>query len=91
MSLVTTLPDKGNQAKVYDIPAEELAKYESLEVNKTTYDEGKDRLADGKEIGGGLQLDKLDVQAYADDICICYYWWRGVLYYRYCYCNCSCP
>ena len=88
--LVTTLPKKGSEAKVFNIPEADLSKYETVEATMTTYDEGKDRVAEGEQIEGGLQLDKIDVQAYSE-ICICYYWWRGVLYYKYCYCSCSCP
>ena len=54
------------------------------------YDEAKDKIAGGKELGAGVDLDKADVQAYSD-ICICYFWWRGVLYYRYQYCWQDCP
>jgi hypothetical protein len=90
--LVTTLPKLGTQAKVYDVPEADLSKYETVEATKTTYDEGKDLIAKGEEVAGGMQLDKMDVQAYGNDICICYFWWHGVLYYRYCYsCNSPCP
>jgi hypothetical protein len=70
MALVSTMPEKGQQAKVYDIPEDQLAKFDVVEGTKATYDE--------------------DVQAYSD-ICICYFWWRGVLYYRYQYCWQDCP
>ena len=60
------------------------------EVDKATYDEAKDKIAGGKELSAGVDLEKADVQAYSD-ICICYFWWRGVLYYRYQYCWQSCP
>ena len=45
MSLVTTMPKKGEGSKVYDVPDAELAKYEALEANQTSYDEGKERVA----------------------------------------------
>ena len=64
MSLVSTMPKKGEQAKVYDVPDAELAKYEAVEAKQTSYDEGKDRLAEGEEIAGGVEFDKGDVQAY---------------------------
>jgi hypothetical protein len=69
-----------------------LSKYETVEATKTTYDEGKDLIAKGEEVAGGMQLDKMDVQAYGNDICNCYFWLHGVLYYRYCYsCSAPCP
>ena len=90
MSLVSTMPQKGQEAKVYDIPDSDLAKYQSVDGTKATYDEAKDKIASGKEIAGGIDLDKTDVQAYSD-LCICYFWWNGVLYYRYQPCWASCP
>jgi hypothetical protein len=85
MSLVTTLPVKGEQPKVYEIPDADLGKYQVVEGKKDTYAEGKDKLASGKELAGGIDLEKADVQAYSD-ICICWYYWYGVWYYRYVYC-----
>ena len=90
MALVSTMPEKGQQAKVYDIPDAELAKFDAVEGVKETYDEAKDKVASGKELGSGVDLDKADVQAYSD-ICVCYFWWRGTLYYRYQYCWQDCP
>ena len=90
MSLVTTMPKKGEQSRVYDIPDAELARYESLEAKQTTYDEGKDRLPEGEEIAGGVELDQKDVQAYGD-ICICWIHLGKRWYYRYQYCWQSCP
>jgi len=49
MSLVTTMPKKGEGSKVYDVPDAELAKYEPLEAKQTSYEEGKDRIAEGEE------------------------------------------
>jgi hypothetical protein len=90
MPLVSTMPEKGGQAKVYDIPDADLAKYETVEATKGTYDEAKDKIAGAKELAGGVDLDKADVKAYSD-IYICYFWWRGVLYYRWCYSWQECP
>jgi hypothetical protein len=90
MPLVTTLPKKGESAKVYDVPDAELSKYEALEAKQTSYDEGKDRLAEGEEIAGGVELDKADVQAYSN-ICICWIHLGHRWYYRYQYCWQSCP
>jgi len=44
----------GTPAKVFDIPEADLSKYEAVEVTKTTYDEGKDRIAEGEETVGRL-------------------------------------
>jgi len=90
MALVSTMPEKGQQAKVYDIPDSDLAKYKAVEANQTSYDEGKDRLAEGKEMAGGIDLDKQEVQAY-NDICICWIKIGGTWYYRYQYCWQDCP
>lgn len=90
MALVSTMPQKGQQAKVYDIPDSDLAKYQAVESTKATYDEAKDKISSGTQIAGGVDLEKADVQAYSD-ICICYWTWRGILYYRYQYCWEPCP
>jgi hypothetical protein len=63
MPLVSTLPKKGESAKVYDVPEAELAKYQAVEAKQTSYDEGKDRLGEGEEIAGSIDIDKSDVQA----------------------------
>ncbi len=63
MALVSTMPAKGQTAKVYDIPDAELAKFKTLEATKSTYEEGKDKIASGKEIAGGVDLDKTDVKS----------------------------
>ena len=84
------MPIKGEKAKVYDIPDADLAKYQALETNQTTYDEGKDRIAKGEKIVGGLDLDKTEVQAYSH-ICICWIHFGHRWYYRYQYCWQSCP
>ena len=39
------MPEKGGQAKVYDIPDADLAKYEAVEGTKATYDEAKEKIA----------------------------------------------
>lgn len=85
MSLVTTVPQKGQEPKVFDIPDAELAKYEAVEASQTSLDEGKERIAEGEQLAGGLDLDKTDVQAYGH-ICICWYRIRRRWYYRYVYC-----
>jgi len=90
MPLVTTLPRKGESAKAYDIPESELVKYQPVEANQTSYDEGKDRLSAAEEIAGGIDIDKPDVQAY-DKICICWIHTTSGGYYRYQYCWQSCP
>jgi hypothetical protein len=90
MSLVTTLPLKGEAAKVYDIPDSDLAKYQALETNQTPYEEGQDKIAKSQQMAGGLDLDKADVQAYSH-ICICWIRWGHTWYYRYQYCWQSCP
>lgn len=90
MALVSTMPEKGGQAKVYDIPEADLAKYEAVEGTKATYDEAKDKVAEGKALSAGVDLDKMEVQAYSD-ICICYFTYHGVLYYKYIYCWEPCP
>ena len=90
MPLVTTVPTKGESAKVYDIPEGDLSKYEAVEATQSSYEEAKDKISGGQELAGGLEIDKTDVQAYGG-ICICYFWWRGVLYYRYQYCWQHCP
>jgi hypothetical protein len=90
MSLVSTLPKKGDQAKVYDVPDAELARYEALEANQTTFAEGKDRLGEAEEIAGGVEFNKDDVEAYGD-ICICWIHVGRRWYYRYQYCWQSCP
>ena len=90
MSLVSSLPKKGEQSKVYDVPDAELAKYEALEANQTTYEEGKDRVAEGEEIAGSVEFDKGDVQAYGG-ICICWIRMGHRCYYPYLYCWQSCP
>jgi hypothetical protein len=84
------MPEKGGQAKVYDIPDADLSKYEAVEGTKASYDEAKDKVAEGKALAAGVDLDKADVQAYSD-ICICYFTYRGVLYYKYIYCWEPCP
>ena len=89
MALVTTVPKKGEDAKVYDVPDAELAKYEAAEANQTSYEEGKDRLAEGQELAG-LEFDKGDVQAYGN-ICICWIRIGRTWYYRYQYCWQHCP
>ena len=89
MSLVTTVPKKGEDAKVYDVPEAELAKYEAVEASQTSYEEGKDRLAEGEELAG-VEFDKDDVQAYGN-ICICWIRMGHRWYYRYQYCWQSCP
>jgi len=53
MSLVTTMPKKGEGSKVYDVPDAELAKYEPLEAKQTSYEEGKDRI---EVISNGKQM-----------------------------------
>ena len=88
MPLVTTLPKKGESAKAYDIPDSELAKYEAVEAKQTSYDEGKDRVGEGEEIAGGMEIG--DVQAYSN-ICICWIHIGHRWYYRYQYCWQSCP
>ena len=90
MPLVTTLPKKGESAKAYDIPESDLAKYQAVEAKQTSYDEGKDRVGEGEEIAGGIELDKADVQAYSH-ICICWIHLGHRWYYRYQYCWQSCP
>lgn len=89
MALVTTIAKKGEQSKVFDVPDAELAKYEAAEAKQTSYEEGKDRLAEGEELAG-LELDKGDVQAYGN-ICICWIRMGHRWYYRYQYCWQSCP
>jgi len=89
MALVTTIAKKGEQSKVYDVPEAELAKYEAAEANQTSYEEGKDKLAEGEELAG-LEFDKGDVQAYGN-ICICWIRMGHRWYYRYQYCWQSCP
>lgn len=90
MSLVTTIPKKGEQSKVYDVPEADLAKYEALEAKQTTYDEGKDQLAEGEEMAGSVEIDTSDVQAYGN-ICICWIHLGRRWYYRYQYCWQHCP
>lgn len=90
MALVSTMPAKGQTAKVYDIPDAELAKFKTLEATKSTYEEGKEKIASGKEMAGGVDLDKTDVQAYGD-LCICYIWDGYQWWYRYQPCWASCP
>ncbi len=85
MALVSTMPEKGQQAKVYDVPDADLAKFPAVESKKDTYEEGKEKVASGKELAGGIELDKADVQAYGN-ICICWYHWYGRWYYKYVYC-----
>ena len=90
MPLVTTVPKKGESARVFDVPDADLSKYEAVEATQSSYEEAKDKIAGGQELAGGLEIDKADVQAYGH-ICICYFWWGGVLYYRYQYCWQHCP
>ena len=90
MSLVTTLPQKGQEAKIYEIPDSELAKFEAAEANQTSYDEGKEKLSSGEQLAGGLDLDDKDVQAYGN-ICICWIRIGRRWYYRYQYCWQHCP
>ena len=90
MALVTTVPTGGEQAKVYDIPESELSKYEAIETKQEPYEQAKDTVSGGTQVAGGVDISKEDVQAYSE-ICICYWWWRGVLYYRTQYCWQSCP
>ncbi len=90
MAIVTTMPSKGGTAKVYDVPDAELSKYTEVEATKATYDEGQSQIQGAEELGGALDLDKMDVQAYSD-ICICYFRWGRRLYYKYIYCWQSCP
>jgi hypothetical protein len=90
MALVTTVPFEGGEAKVYDIPDGDLAKYEAVEAKNEPYDQAKDTVSGGTQMAGGIDLDKEDVQAYGR-ICICYFWWGGRLYYRYQYCWQHCP
>jgi hypothetical protein len=89
MPLVTTVPKKGEEARVFDVPDAELAKYEAVEASQTSYEEGKDRLAEGEELAG-VEFDKGDVQAYGN-ICICWIHIGRRWYYRYQYCWQSCP
>ena len=89
MALVTTVPIKGEEAKAYDIPEADLAKYEAVEAKQEPYDQAKD-VSGGTQLAGSMDVSKEDVQAYGN-ICICYFWWRGVLYYRYQYCWQHCP
>lgn len=90
MALVSTMPAKGQDAKVYDIPDSELAKFQAVEGQQTPYDDAKDKIADGAELAGGIDLDKADVQAYGH-VCVCYFWWGGRWWYRYQYCWQHCP
>lgn len=90
MALVTTVSIEGGEAKVYDIPDEALAKYEAVEAKQEPYDQAKDTVAGGTQMAGGVEIEKEDVQAYGN-ICICYFWWHGRLYYRYQYCWQHCP
>ena len=43
MPLVTTVPQKGESAKVYDIPEADLSNYESVEATQASYEEAKTR------------------------------------------------
>ena len=90
MALVTTVPTGGEEPKVYDIPEGDLSKYEAVEAKQEPYDQATDTVSGGTQLAGGVEIDKEDVQAYGN-ICICYFWWRGVLYYRYQYCWQHCP
>ena len=90
MALVTTIAKKGEQSKVYDVPEADLTKYEALETQQTTYEEGKDRVAEGEERAGSVEFDTGDVQAYGN-ICICWIHIGRRWYYRYQYCWQNCP
>jgi len=90
MALVSTMPAKGQQAKVYDIPDAELAKFQTVDATQASYEEGKEKVSGGKELAGSLDLDKADVQAY-HHVCICYFWWGGQWWYKYQYCWQHCP
>ena len=96
MAVVSTLPTKGEQSKAYEIPDEELSKYQEVEAQMTQYDgaapEGASKGQDN-ELGGAGALDMAqmgDVQAY-HHICICWIRWHHRWYYRYQYCWQSCP
>ena len=90
MALVSTMPAKGQEAKVYDIPDAELSKFKTVEGKQAPYDEAKDKVSEGTELAGGIDLDKADVQAYGH-VCICYFVWGGRWWYRYQYCWQHCP
>ena len=88
MAVVTTMPEKGGSTKAYEIPDEELSKYQQVEAQKTQYDETPEGAEKGSdnELGGALDMQQLgDVQAY-HHICICWYRIRHRWYYRYVYC-----
>jgi len=91
MAIVSTMPEKGQEAKVYDIPDADLASYTPVEGEKTQHGEKKEGAEDAQELGGSgsIDLSKMEVQAYGD-VCICWYRVRRRWYYRYVWCWQSC-
>lgn len=96
MAIVTTVPKKGDTSKAYEIPDEELSKFQEVEAQQTQYEgappEGADKSEENQLGGAGaLDMEQLgDVQAYSH-ICICWIRWGRRWYYRYQYCWQSCP
>jgi hypothetical protein len=96
MAIVTTVPKKGEASKAYEIPDDELSRYQEVEAQQTQYEgappEGADKSEENQLGGAGaLDMEQLgDVQAYSH-ICICWIRIGRRWYYRYQYCWQSCP